>query len=651
MSYLKTTGTESMRRILIKEISLSLIHQTISMKKTILSFLIAISFSSMAQDWTWLRGSSAGSVVATYGTMGVSAPGNDPGGRHGAACWTDATGNLWQFGGEGYATSSTLGWLNDMWKYNPTSNEWTWVRGSNIIDQKSDHGTKGVPSPTNEPGAREFPMWWKDNSGDFWLFGGDGFDGAGNFGRLNDLWKYNTTTNEWTWISGSTIADQNGTYGTLGVGSTTNIPGGRRGGGAWVDNSNNLWLFGGYGFPATGGDGYLNDLWKFDQLTGQWTWVKGTNLTNQNGVYGPKGFPIPSNAPGGREFPTVWKDPSGAVWLFGGGGYPATGTVGHLNDLWRYNSATNIWIYQSGTSLGNQIGNNGTMGVPSSTNIPGARYSSFPVLDNWGNLWLFGGIGYPGVFGIGRLDDLWKYTPSSDEWTWMKGSNAVNVNGVYGTMGVSAPANNPGGRYYNIGWEDLNGDMWVFGSFGYPVSGPLNNLNDLWKYKIICAPYNITDAFSLNICSGDSAVLSVATVSSSTVSWYSSPTSTVALATGNSYTTGALTTGNYTFYAAGTPCNERTAITVSVSPCTGIGKLGVESSELVVYPNPNNGKFIIKSNLKGSTFVLYNTLGQEVFKKEILEENYLEITLAKGIYHYFVEEKGLKVKSGKLIIE
>src|SRR4051812_3743419 len=101
------------------------------MKKIILSFFIALSLSGFAQDWTWLRGNKTGSVVANYGSIGIAAPTNDPGSHHGSATWTDAGGNLWEFGGEGFATTPTMGWLNDLWKYDPTTNEWTWIRGAN----------------------------------------------------------------------------------------------------------------------------------------------------------------------------------------------------------------------------------------------------------------------------------------------------------------------------------------------------------------------------------------------------------------------------------------------------------------------------------------------------------------------------------------
>ena len=46
-----------------------------------------------------------------------------------------------------------------------------------------------------------------------WLFGGSGFDSLGDEGGLNDLWRYNTATGEWTWMKGASTRHQAGTYG------------------------------------------------------------------------------------------------------------------------------------------------------------------------------------------------------------------------------------------------------------------------------------------------------------------------------------------------------------------------------------------------------------------------------------------------------
>ena len=56
------------------------------------------------------------------------------------------------------------------------------------------------------------------------------------------MWKYDG--NNWIWISGSNIKNQQGNYGQQGISNSSNIPGARYGSISWIDN-NNLWLFGG----------------------------------------------------------------------------------------------------------------------------------------------------------------------------------------------------------------------------------------------------------------------------------------------------------------------------------------------------------------------------------------------------------------------
>jgi hypothetical protein len=52
-------------------------------------------------------------------------------------------------------------------------------------------------------------------------------------------------SNEWTWMSGSDTVLEAGSYGTKGVPSPDNVPGGRYGSVAWTDRTGDLWLFGG----------------------------------------------------------------------------------------------------------------------------------------------------------------------------------------------------------------------------------------------------------------------------------------------------------------------------------------------------------------------------------------------------------------------
>jgi N-acetylneuraminic acid mutarotase len=280
-------------------------------------------------NWTWMSGSNAANEFGLYGTKGVPDPANVPGARGWAVSWTDASGNLWLFGGFGYAASG-FGYLNDLWRWDGAN--WTWMSGNNAINQLGVYGTKGVPDLANVPGARYGAVSWTDATGNLWLFGGYGGDASGGWGILNDLWRWDGTN--WTWMSGSNIANQYGVYGTKGVPAAANVPGARWVAVSWIDATGDLWLFGGFGRDTSGSEGWLNDLWRWDGA--YWTWMSGSSVAYQYGVYGTKGVPASTNVPGGRCWAVSWSDATGNLWLFGGWGYPASGLDGDLNDLWRY---------------------------------------------------------------------------------------------------------------------------------------------------------------------------------------------------------------------------------------------------------------------------------------------------------------------------
>src|SRR5579871_1478376 len=78
-------------------------------------------------------------------------------------------------------------------------NEWGWMGGSDTQGKAGIYGTLGTSAPGNVPGARGGAASARDGKGNFWLFGGIGFDSAGAFDSLNDLWEFNVSTNQWTW--------------------------------------------------------------------------------------------------------------------------------------------------------------------------------------------------------------------------------------------------------------------------------------------------------------------------------------------------------------------------------------------------------------------------------------------------------------------
>jgi len=462
--------------------------------------LVAACPSAGAQDgeWAWMGGSSAGSQPGVYGTLGVPAAGNIPGSRQSPVSWTDSSGHLWLFGGVEFDANGTEGYLNDLWEFNPSTNEWAWMGGSSTGSQPGVYGTLGVPAPGNIPGGRFAAVSWTDSGGHFWMFGGAGFDANGIVGDLNDLWQFSPSTNEWAWMGGSSTVPCNscgqpGVYGTLGTPAPGNIPGGRIYPVSWTDSSGYLWLFGG----ASDISGNFGDLWEFNPSTNEWAWMGGSTVplfSGQPGVYGTLGTPAPGNIPGRRYGAVSWTDTSGHLWLFGGDGDGANGTVGSLNDLWQFNPSTNEWAWMGGSGIANcnqegwcgSSGVYGTLGAPAAGNNPGSRLVAVSWTDSSGNLWLFGGGGFDANGTPGSLNDLWQFNPSTNEWAWMGGSSTVpncgsfgycGQPGVYGTLGTPAPGNIPGGRGQAVGWTDSSGQLWLFGG-GIEEEAE----NDLWEY-------------------------------------------------------------------------------------------------------------------------------------------------------------------------
>jgi N-acetylneuraminic acid mutarotase/LysM repeat protein len=631
-----------------------------------------------ALDWTWISGSSTVNQRGVYGTLGAPAAGNIPGSRFQVVSRTDNSGHLWLFGGLGYDANGNNGVLNDLWEFNPSIGQWTWIGGSGTVNQSGVYGTLGAAAAGNVPGSRSGAVSWTDSSGHFWLFGGCCYSSTGDGGYLNDLWELNPLTNQWAWMGGSNTSAHSGVYGTLGMPAAGNIPGARGVSANWTDSGGHLWLFGGYGYGASSTAGYLNDLWVLNPSTNQWAWMGGSNTVNQSGVYGTLGTAAGGNIPGGRSVAASWTDNSGHLWLFGGGGYGVNGTLGYLNDLWEYQppsafplampqvtvtpSSTSIttiqpltitvvvgefgsvtptgsvvltsggytspstalvggsatfnlpagslavgsytftasytpdsagsatyaaatgtsatvtvalpvaatpvfsvpagsysstqtvtlsdatagatiyyaingtpttsstqysggtitvsssetleaiavlggytnsavasagylisplavggaldWTWMGGSNTANQPGVYGTLGTPAAGNIPGGRNGASIWTDSTGHLWLFGGQGYGASANrVVPLNDLWEFNPSTNQWAWMGGSNTSVQSGVYGTLGMPAAGDMPGGRFFAASWIDGSGNLWLFGGFGEDAVGSEGLLNDLWEFN------------------------------------------------------------------------------------------------------------------------------------------------------------------------
>ena len=68
-----------------------------------------------------------------------------------------------------------VGYFTVLWVYQVNSNTWTWISGSNTVDQRGVYGVKGTIKEENTPGARADAIGWFDSTLQYlWLFGGNG---------------------------------------------------------------------------------------------------------------------------------------------------------------------------------------------------------------------------------------------------------------------------------------------------------------------------------------------------------------------------------------------------------------------------------------------------------------------------------------------
>ncbi len=567
-------------------------------------FLLFSNFHSQ-NNWTWIKGFDGLGAKGTYGTLGVPTASNTPGARYTSLTWTDLNGNLWLYGGFGKDTGFvSAGAMADLWKFDISLGQWVWVTGSNINYQGTNpiYGTMGVASSSNTPGFRSGSATWTDGSGNLWLFGGNAMDltGTGSCNK-NDIWKYNIASNMWTWVSGSSTCYPLANYGTKGVSTSSNVPGGRAGMRYWKDASGNLWIFGGFGVINSTTTGDMNDLWKYDPSLNQWVWVSGSSSFNQLSSYGTQGVASSTTVPGARRSSSTWIDKTGTFWLFGGTGYDAAGNYGGLSDLWKYNPSTNQWTWVRGSNLRNQLPVYGSMNVLTSNSQPGAMGENAAWVDSTGNnLWMGIGSSSNPVSSSFYTNIMWKYNIPSNQWVWVKGPNVLaDQIGVYGTQGVPAMSNIPGGRTSSCWWQGNNGRFWLFGGFGMGSNSCCSQLlNDLWNFDPCFSSASITNTTSTSnatLCANLATTLSAS--STGTISWYD--VNNNLLGTGNVFSTPVLSISTTYILADNISCLP-ISITVSVTPSP---TLNMSASNTVICL----GKTATLSAFSNAAFSLWDT--------------------------------------------
>ena len=170
------------------------------------------------------------------------------------------------------------------------------------------------------------------------------------------------------------------------------------------------------------------------------------------------------------------------VYLFGGYGFDNFGSIGYLNDLWKFELLLNEWTRLSGSQTINQV---------STEFYPGGRSGFINWNNNNQNLLMFGGT-------YGQYSsELWIFDTEVNTWQL--------IDGYPDSYLLKLPSSllNPGSRT-----SDTQNNHGVFiGDFGYLNLNPIQ-IHDMWKFE---CDFNITirkETFCYNISSFDQLVCS-----------------------------------------------------------------------------------------------------------------------------------------------
>jgi hypothetical protein len=332
-----------------------------------------------------------------------------------------------------------------------SQNQWTWMSGY-LVSDAYDHLPHPVPSPTSvrgtpwvlgsnvKPSVREHSAGGIANNNEIYVYGGSSLE----YSLSADFWVYDISQQKWAFIS-----DMGGTVKRDSIGKESSIvnPGGRSRMASAVDNNGNVWFFGGlYNSKVTFQVSALSDLMKYNPKSKKWTYYGSDDGSE--------------NKPHGRYRARAWFDDNNNLWLYGGAIEPnplSTETFSY-NDLWMYNTTTNVWTFVSGNKNTYYCKNCPNGAYPATAGTGGTQY--FPRArsdygyweDNLGNIWIYGG--YVESHGLDDYGDLWKFNPTTSVWTLISGSDAFNL---------PKTATYPGSRNAPYCWVGTDNKLYMSG--------------------------------------------------------------------------------------------------------------------------------------------------------------------------------------------
>ncbi len=424
-------------------------------------------YNMATNNWTWLRGHITTNRPAFFGKKGIEHSDNIPEGKWNTLVWSE-NGLIKTFGGRTNQAGNSL----DIWKYNPGSNNFTWIDGKSLHFKSWSGNTSAYVENETVPSIFNMVLpyggtTWGEKGSKLWYLS------RGSTGLLSKMWEYDVNTNTNLKIKES--VDILTDYGQLNVPADSNVPPYREKACLWETNAKLYMMSGSYN------GNFFNDFWVFDKASRQWTWINGVK-NNDPAVYqyGPIGQASPSYFPRGRREAITWVDEDENLWLFSG----ANNESYYLNDFWKYDTVNNTWTLMGGTQ------NNCTATAAFFVN----NYPPFLIdATAWSagsDLYFYGGTTLIRAETSNTLTtavstDIWKYNIPSNTWSKVMGNRRKSNYGNYGLLQYGFNSNMPGARNDYAHWTDSYGNLWLYGGYGRGEVGTTDNyLFDLWKYDV-----------------------------------------------------------------------------------------------------------------------------------------------------------------------
>ncbi len=163
-----------------------------------------------------------------------------------------------------------------------------------------------------------------------------------------------------------------------------------------------------------------------------------------------------------------------------------------------------------------------------------------------------------------------------------------------------------------------------FFTLSLTATGQCANVVSNFAYTVFPAPLITVTSSNSIICMGQQATLTASGANS--YSWSTTSTNTAIVVSPTINTTYTVTG------TAANTCSSSFTISQSVSPCTSINKNTLANDLLQIYPNPNNGEFMIEAGTD-TKLIIINEMGQIVKNIVLSSDGKIIIKdLSKGIY-------------------